>query len=127
MAEIERAPVMGAEHEQAENLQVILLLDLPHCKEIAQGLAHFPVVDIQEGVMQPVMSEFHAVARLRLGDLILMVREDQVLAAGVDVNRLAKILAAHDRALDVPARASFAPGGLPVGLPFLLRLPENEI
>ena len=41
---------------------------------------------------------------LALGDLVLVVREDQVDAAGVDVERRAEVLHRHRRALDVPAR-----------------------
>ena len=73
------------------------------------------------------MHEGPAGGRLALGDLVFMVREDQVLAAAVDVDLLAQILFGHDRALDVPAGPAFSPGGAPEGLAFLFRLPEHEI
>ena len=45
----------------------------------------------------------------------------------MDVDRLAQVLHAHRRALDVPARASLAPGRIPRRLARLLRLPEREV
>ena len=52
---------------------------------------------------------------------------DQVLAACVQVNGLAQMLAGHGAALNVPAGAAVAPGALPVGLAGLSRLPDCEI
>jgi hypothetical protein len=56
----------------------------------------------------------HRLAGERLADrvLVLVVREDQVLAAGVDVELLAQVLRGHRRALDVPPRPHVAPVGL---------------
>ena len=51
-----------------------------------------------------------AVGAAALGDLVLVVREDQVEAAAVDVERHAQPALAHGRALDVPAGAAVAPG-----------------
>ena len=48
---------------------------------------------------------------LRLRDLVLVVREDQVGAAAVDVERLAEVAVRHRRALDVPARDGPVPRG----------------
>ncbi|MPM77053.1 hypothetical protein SDC9_124052 [bioreactor metagenome] len=65
--------------------------------------------------------------RLALGDLVFMVREDQVLPAAVDIKRFAEDRHAHRRALDMPARPALAPGGIPARLARLFRLPEREI
>ena len=118
---------MGAEHEKAEHLQIVLLPDLPHGEEVAQGLGHLLIINVQKCVVHPVVGKGLAVGRLALGDLILVVGEDQVLAAGVDVDLVAQIFLGHHRALDVPAGAALAPRGLPVRLPLLLRLPEHEV
>ena len=66
--------------------------------------------------------------RRRLGDLVLVVREDVVDAAGVQVEPVAQVAPGHRRALEVPARVALAParrsatcsarlaaGGLPQG------------
>jgi hypothetical protein len=50
-----------------------------------------------------------AVGALRLRDLVLVVRKDEVLAAGVDVERRAQVRDGHGRALDVPAGTAFSP------------------
>ena len=118
---------MRREHEEAEHLEIVLLADLPHRLKVAERLGHLDVVDVQKCVVHPVAHKLLAAHRLRLRNLVLVVREHQVLAAAVDVNRLAEILLTHDRALNVPARPSLAPGRLPVGLAFLLRLPEHEV
>ena len=65
--------------------------------------------------------------RLALRDLVLVVREDDVHAAAVDVEGLAQVLHAHRRALDVPARPARAPGRVPRRLARLGALPEDEV
>src|SRR5213075_100352 len=62
-----------------------------------------------------------------LRDLVLVVRELQVLAAAVDVERLAEQRAAHRGALDVPAGPALAPGRWPGRLAGLGALPQHEI
>src|SRR4051812_29164216 len=64
---------------------------------------------------------------LALRDLVLVVREDQVATAGVDVDLIAERLAHHRRALDVPARATLAPGALPERLAGLGSFPEGKV
>ena len=58
----------------------------------------------------------------------LVVREDEVHAAAVDVEMLAQVLPAHGRAFAVPAGESVAPGARPahdmLGLCFL---PQREV
>src|SRR5512143_592530 len=56
-----------------------------------------------------------------------MVRKDEVLAAGVDVEGFAQMLEPHGRTFDVPAGPSRAPGAVPGGLSLLRRLPESEV
>src|SRR5699024_8384738 len=91
-AEIERTSVMGAQHKEAQHLKVILLSDLTDCPEIPERFGHLPVVNIQERVVQPVARKNLSIAALALRDLIFMVREDQILAARMDINLLTEIL-----------------------------------
>ena len=77
--------------------------------------------------MHPVCGKVLVVSALALGNLVLMVREYQVLAAGMNINLLAQVAFGHNGALNMPARTSVAPRRLPERLPFLLRLPEHEI
>ena len=64
---------------------------------------------------------------LGLRDLVLVVREDEVHAAGVDVERLAQVPHAHGRAFDVPAGPSRPDGGVPGRLAGLGALPQREV
>ena len=56
-----------------------------------------------------------------------MVREDQILPAAVNIDRLPQIATRHGGALDVPARAPLPPRGFPARLAGLGSLPEGEI
>ena len=49
-----------------------------------------------------------AVGAAALGNLVLVVREDEVEAAAVDVEDLAQVFRRHGRALDVPAGSPLA-------------------
>ena len=78
--------------------------------------------------MHPDLRQRPAARGQRLRRLVLVVREDQVVAAAVDLERRAERLLGHRRALDVPARPAASPGRVPGGvLHRLLRLPEREV
>ena len=78
--------------------------------------------------MQPEAGErAHAGERLTLSDLVLVVREDEVLPAAVDVDTLTEVAQGHRGALDVPAGASASPRALPRRLAGLGGLPEREV
>ena len=69
-----------------------------------------------------------AVGSAGLRRLVLVVGEDQVRAAAVDLEVEPEQLLGHRRALDVPARPAAAPGRLPGRvLARLLRLPQREV
>ena len=78
--------------------------------------------------MQPVVGVGRqVVGATRLGQLVLMVREGQVDAAAMDVDRQAQHRLDHRRAFDVPAGTAGAPGARPLGLAGLGRLPQHEV
>ena len=81
----------------------------------------------QQAVVQPVRGERLAAEALRLHQLVLVVGEDQVEAAAVDVEVPAEELHAHRRALDVPPRPPRPPGALPRRLARLGALPQREV
>ena len=91
-------------------------------------LAIFSPLGADHAVVHPDAGEGHA-GRLGLGDLVLVVGEDQVAAAAVDVEAGAQVAQPHGRALDVPAGAARAPGAVPamVALAGLGRLPDGEV
>ena len=68
-----------------------------------------------------------ASGRFGLGPFVLVVREDQVGTASVDVEPVAEKSQRHGHALDVPARPSRHPGRVPGGLAGLGGFPEREV
>jgi hypothetical protein len=63
----------------------------------------------------------------RLGALVLVVREGQVLPAAVQVEALAQQVEAHHHALGVPAGPPVTPGRRPRRLAGLGQLPQHEV
>src|SRR5260370_18747128 len=64
----------------------------------------------EEAVMQPVARERRAAMGAdALGDLVLVVREDEVEPAAMDVEGLAEMRLGHRRAFDVPTRPAAPP------------------
>ena len=118
---------MRAQDEEAHHLGIEALQHLAHGEEVAERLRHLLLVDAQETVVHPVIDELDAVRALGLRDLVLVVRELQVLAAAVDVEMLAEQRAAHGGAFDVPARPPFAVARRPLRLVGLGALPEHEV
>src|SRR6266542_2403197 len=113
--------------------QVVPQLDRPHEgdqlgdeQRVAERLAHLLPAHGEQGVVQPVPGEAVS-GRPRLGDLVLVVREDEVGAAAVDVEGLAEVPGGHRRALQVPARAARPPRRLPLRLAGLGALPQGEV
>lgn len=100
---------MGTEHKETQYLQIIFLGDFTNGKEIAQGFGHLHVINIQETVMHPVMCKFLVISGFALGNFILVMREDQIFTAGMDINLFTKILLGHDRAFNMPARTAVSP------------------
>ena len=64
----------------------------------------------------------------RLRDLVLVVREDEVEPAAVDLERRPEVLLGHRRALDVPTGSTAPPRRVPPRvLVLLVPLPEREV
>ena len=82
---------------------------------------------LQHAVVHPVVGQRLPGDGLGLQDLVLVVREDQVVAAAVDVDLLAQVAVDHGGALDVPSRPALPPGRVPGDLAGLGRLPHGEV
>ena len=89
-------------------------------------LAHLPPGEHDQAVVHPVPGETVPGGR-RLGALVLVVREDQVDAATVDIESGPEVMGGHRRALEVPARPARTPGGPPGRLAGLRALPQDEV
>src|SRR5205807_879841 len=111
-----------------QRFQVVRLGDLADGDDVAERLRHLLAAEVEHAGVEPVAGEGAlAEGPLRLRDLVLVVREDEVTAATVDVERLAQVAVHHGRALDVPAGAPGAPGAVPGRLARLRAFPEREV
>ncbi len=95
--------------------------------DVADGLGHLLVAEAEHTVVDPVACEGLAGEAFALGDLILMVREDQVVAAAVNVNRVAEEVMVHRGAFNMPARTAGAPGAVPGRFARFRGLPQREV
>src|SRR6185436_11213051 len=96
-------------------------------EEVLRRLRHLLAVQVHEAVLDPEASERLPRRGLRLRDLVLVVREDEILPAAVEIERLAQVLHRHGRALDVPAGTPRSPGARPRRFARLGSLPEREV
>lgn len=127
LREVERRAVVYAHEEEAQDERADLLAHVAHREEVAERLRHLLLVDEQVGVVQPVFDELRVVRAFGLRYLVLVVWEDEVAAAAVDVDGLAEVFRRHGAALDVPAGAALAPRALPERLAWFRGLPEREV
>jgi hypothetical protein len=80
--------------------------------------------------MHPVIHEAMLMRAFGLRNLVLMVRELQILAAPMNIELLAEQFARHGRAFDMPAGTSFTPRRIPFDLirfGFLGSFPQHKI
>ena len=124
---IEGAAVMGAQDEEADHFGIVFFQHFTNGEKIAERFRHFFIIDADETVVHPVVHEGAGMRAFRLGNLILMVRKLQILAAAVNVEMLAEQFGTHGRTFDVPARTAIAPGRSPERLALFGVLPEHEI
>ena len=124
---------MALQHEHAQSRRAHLLQHLVQQQEVVQrlrhllGLAGLGVGDLQHAGVHPVIGECAVAGALRLGALVLVVREHQVGTAAVNVEGQSQVLLGHGRTLDVPARTTLAPGRDPRRLAGLGGLPQGEV
>ena len=126
-AEVERRAVVGLKHKDANGARGILVEHLLERVEVAQALGHLLALHAQHARVHPGPGELIVPSAPGLGGLVLVVREDEVLAAAVDVDRGAQVVVDHRAAFGVPARAAVAPGRGPGGLAGFGGFPEGEV
>ncbi len=96
---------------------------------VAERFRHLPAIDEQVGDVEPVGGEVAAAGTLALGDLILVMGENEVHATGMQVEGIAEVFPDHRRALQMPARPALAPWRFPEIIPVVLppRFPQHEV
>eukprot|EP01033_Poteriospumella_lacustris_P005635 gene5634-gene6222 len=101
--------VVLVQHEAEANLtRRVVLQGAADGDEVLQALGHFGAVDVQVARVQPVVDPLLRVQeRLRLGDLVFVVRKLQIDTAGMYIDAIEGV------ALDVPAGTTLAPGTVP--------------
>ena len=118
---------MRRQHHKADHLaRHALLQQIMDGEEVAQALGHLLALHLQHFVMQPDIGEFIPRAAA-LRDLVLVVREHQVIAAAMDIEMHAQQFLRHGRAFDVPAGTAPAPRAVPTGQITIRRLPQDKI
>jgi hypothetical protein len=85
LGEVERVAVVGAEEVEAHGVGLVPLHELPDGQRVAERLRHLLGAQIEQPVVHPVAHEELPGRSLGLGDLAFVVREDQVLAASVEI------------------------------------------
>ena len=68
---------------------------IPHPETVAGRLGHFTVIHVDIAVVQPEAGQRRAGGALTLGNLVLVMRECEVLSAAVDIDVGTEILAHH--------------------------------
>src|SRR3989442_4635218 len=127
LRELDRVAVVCAEEPETQRVGVVTLHQLADEQRVDERLGHLLGAQIHEPVVDPVVRERLSGRRLQLCDLALVVREDQILAPTMHVERRAEIFHRHGRALDVPAGASVTPRTRPRRLARLGRRPQGDI
>src|SRR5256886_8517655 len=127
VAEVDRLAPGRVHEEEQDRLAPPFLDGLAKGDDVAERLRHLLAGQLEEPVVHPHARELAASAA-RLRELVLVVREDQVDPAAVDLEDRTEKLLGHRRALDVPARTARPPRRLPDGvLALLVRLPERKV
>ena len=126
--EVQLLPMRHRRQQVANRARLgAVLQQVAQGEEIPRRLGHLlsfhqKMLDVHPGADERLAGE-----TLALGDFILMVRENQIRASGMDVETLPQVFHRHDGAFKMPARTSASKGGVPAGLAGLRCLPEDEV
>src|SRR2546421_8582037 len=128
---VEHLAVMRSRGEQVAHgggqRAAVGLQDLLQGEEVAESLRHLLLVDLQECAVAPQPDELMTRRRIAPSDLVLVMGEDEIDRAAVDVDGLAEQREIHRRALEMPAGAASADAGVPARVTLPHRLPEGEV
>ena len=115
--EIYRAAVVSREDEETDGhwrislLQTVVIAseELLQSDEVAKTLTHLLTVDGNHVIMHPVVNPLIALRSHSLRNLALVVRENQIHAATVNIKVATQVLSAHCSTLAVPSWETIAP------------------
>ena len=118
---------MVDDDSEANGASVVLLAEVAHKNEIAERFRHLLTIHANHGLVHPVPHEGLAGCGLGLGRFALVLGEDQIAAAAVEVDRGVEFTHGERRTLDVPARSSGSPQRFPRRLALGRGLPQHEV
>ncbi|MNK64870.1 hypothetical protein D3C87_841540 [compost metagenome] len=126
---------MRHQHGKAQNLarplpaaEFLRVQQFVDRHEVTLGLRHLAAFHLHEAVMHPhIGHDMRAVGAARLRDFVLMMREDEVEPAAVNIENFTEIATGHGRAFDVPARTTATPGAFPARFIIRGQFPQHEI
>ena len=116
-----------AGQEQPDRRRRDPLQQLAHKDEVADRLAHLLALIPDHRHVDPEARVGGDAHPSRLGDLGLVVGEDEVVTPSVDIQRRAQLGGREHRALDVPTGTPRPPGRRPARLAAPRWLPEDEV
>src|SRR2546426_894879 len=119
--------VRGFQQTETDHFSGVVAEDLADRHEVPEALRHLLPLEGDEPVVHPGPGPLDAPGALADHRLALVVRELQVDAAAVDVERRSEILVRHRVALHMPAGATVTPTARPRLLVSRRPLPEGEI
>ena len=105
---------MTLQAEQTVDHRIVtLLFQQGDRQELSLGFAHFTGIGIQMVNMEPVVAPLMAQIAFRLGNLVGVMRECIVNAAGVNIQVFPQVFHGNAGAFNVPARIAHTPGRIP--------------
>ena len=105
----DRLPVVAGHEVHEQRVAPDLVEDVAQPADVALGLRHLLVAELQHPVVHPQPRERAPAGGQGLRGLVLVVGEQEIDPAAVDVELDAQQLLGHRRALDVPAGAPQPP------------------
>ena len=118
----------GQHHETDHLARHALIQQIAHGEEIAQGFGHFLTLDLQHFIMHPNIGKARALmGAAALRDLVLMMREHQIIAAAMNIEMRSQQFVAHGRAFNMPPRTAITPWAVPSGRVRIGWFPQHEI
>ena len=105
---------MRTQQGQANDLTRNRFDQVVHEQYVAERLGHLRLVHAQKTVVEPIARERCAIVRAAaLRQLVLVMREDEILTTRMNIDSHPKMLFRHRGTLDVPSRPAPAPRRIP--------------